>query len=59
MIDESPIKNEALRAKANFDIKTLSVYRDRLIKKGIIVSPKYAYLEYSLPRFRNFLLTKI
>ncbi len=59
MIDESPIKNETLRSKTNFDIKTLSVYRDRLIKKGILISPKYAYLEYSLPRFRNFLLTKI
>lgn len=59
MVDESPIKNETLRTKTGFDIKTLSVYRDRLIKKGIIVSPKYAYLEYTLPRFKNFLITKI
>lgn len=59
MLNDSPIKNEALREKTGYDIKTLSVYRDRLIKKGVLYSPKYAYLDYALPRFCYFLLTKI
>ncbi len=59
MIENSPIKNEDLREKTGFDIKTLSVYRDRLIKKGILCSPKYAYLDFALPRFAYFLKTKI
>ena len=39
-------------------IKTLSVYRDRLLKKGIIKAPIYGYLELSLPRFSDYLKTK-
>jgi len=52
--------NEAIRIKdlcdkSNFDIKYISVYRDRLIKKGVIFSPSYGNLEFTLPRFWNYL----
>ncbi|MBR0419937.1 MAG: ATP-binding protein [Erysipelotrichaceae bacterium] len=55
--------NEAVRIKelcdrSNYDIKYISVYRDRLIKKGIIYSPSYGTLEFTLPRFWNFLIYK-
>ncbi|MGI6177189.1 MAG: AAA family ATPase [Eubacterium sp.] len=33
-----------------------SVYRDRLIKKGIVVSPARGSLKFALPRFKEFIL---
>ena len=33
-----------------------SVYRDRLIKKGVVSALSYGYLEFTLPRFREFVL---
>lgn len=39
-----------------YSTKYLGVYRDRLLKKGIVYSPSYGHLELSLPRFGNFLL---
>ncbi len=50
-----PIKISSLCENINMDIKTLSVYRDRLIKKGLITAPKYGYIEFSLPRFSEYL----
>lgn len=35
-----------------------SVYKDRLIKKGIITSPSYGTIKFSLPRFKEFLVYK-
>lgn len=35
-----------------------SVYRERLLRKGLVVSPEYGYLEFALPRFREFLRSK-
>lgn len=35
-----------------------SVYKDRLIKKGIITSPSYGMIRFSLPRFKEFLIFK-
>lgn len=42
-----------------FDKKTFSVYRDRLIKRGLISSSGYGKLQLLLPRFHQFLLTCI
>ena len=56
--DDSAIKVETLSKASGIDPKTLSVYRDRLIKKGILKSPKYGYLELTLPRFERFLSLK-
>ncbi len=56
--DEAKIRIEELRQKSSFDSKSLSVYRDRLIKKGVVYAPQYGYLQLSLPRFAAYLLTK-
>ena len=58
MHDNNPIKVEKLVSSSGLDSKTISVYRDKLIKKGIISSPKYGYVQLVLPRFSNFLKTK-
>lgn len=34
-----------------------SVYRNRLLKKGILISPAYGCLDFALPRFREFVMT--
>jgi hypothetical protein len=36
----------------------MSVYRDRLLKKGIVLCPKYGYLRFTFPRFNEFLRIK-
>lgn len=41
--------------KANLDSKSFSLYRDRLIKKGVLTSKTYGYLCFTLPRFCEFL----
>ena len=35
---------------------SFSTYRKRLTKKGIIQSPDYGWLSFTLPRFREFIL---
>jgi len=35
----------------------INLYRDRLIKKGIVYSPSYGWLRLSLPRFSEFIET--
>jgi hypothetical protein len=47
-------KVEVIRDKAGKDSANFSVYRKRLLKKGIIISPEYGYLDFALPRFREF-----
>ena len=44
--------------RSGHDIKYISVYRDRLIKKGIIYYPSYGYLQYTLPRLWKYLSYK-
>lgn len=51
-------KVEAIRKAAGVTSSTFSVYRDRLIKKGLVMSPEYGYLEYTLPRFGEFVRRK-
>ena len=49
-------KNEAIRALADMNSSTFSVYRDRLIKKGLIVSDRYGFVALTLPRFKEYAL---
>lgn len=56
--DDGQMKVEELLIATKFDKGYFSVYRDRLVKKGIVYSPKYGYLELVLPRFAYFLLGK-
>lgn len=46
---------ESIRKKVEVESKELGVYRSRLIKKGIIRSPMYGYVEFVLPRFKEFI----
>lgn len=49
-------KNKEIRELCNLSSSELSVYRDRLIKKGIVFSPKYGSLDFTLPRFQGYAL---
>lgn len=46
---------EELLKETGMGKKELSVYRDRLIKRGILFSPEYGVLSIRLPRFVQFL----
>ena len=50
------VKVEDLYKKLKVDQKYFSVYRDRLIKKGLFVAKHYGLIEFALPRFVEFLL---
>lgn len=56
--DDKEMKLSELSLKSGIDEKTLSVYRDRLIKKGIIRQSNYGYTELVLPRFAAYLSSK-
>jgi len=44
-----------LLSKTGYPNKQFSVYRDRLIKRGVVISTSFGQLTLSLPRFLNFL----
>lgn len=50
------IKVETIREALNASSNTFTVYRSRLIRKGILYAPDHGYLDFALPRFREFLL---
>lgn len=52
---ENNVTIEYLISSTGFDKKTISVYRDRLIKRGIIYCPSRGYLSLKLPRFFEFI----
>jgi len=56
--EKEQIKMDELSLHSNKSIKYLSVYRDELIKEGVIFSPSYGYIELALPRFEIFLMSK-
>ena len=56
MAKTADTKVEAIRNTMNKASNSFSVYRNRLIKKGIITSPEYGHLDFSLPRFKEFVL---
>ncbi len=45
----------SIRKCVDMSSNQFSVYRDRLLKKGIIFSPDYGRLDFSLPRFERFI----
>ena len=55
--DINSVNNLLLKSKMKKNV--FSVYRDRLIKRGIIESPEYGKLLLKLPRFYEFLERKI
>lgn len=55
---DGAVKISDITAKMNKNSKYINTYRDKLLKEGIIFSPSYGYIEFSLPRFGTFLKTK-
>lgn len=53
--EDAPIKTSELCSKADITSESFSKYRDRLLKKGIIISPKHGYIETALPRFSKII----
>ena len=56
MCEENPAKVENIRKRLNISSNAFTVYRSRLLKKGIVYSPNYGQLAFSLPRFREFVM---
>jgi hypothetical protein len=48
-----------IRKVVGMNSSEFSVYRDRLIKKGIISAPCYGQVDFVLPRFREFVMRKV
>lgn len=49
--ENGPIKTGEMCKAAGLTSESFSRYRDRLIKKGLICSPKHGYVEEALPHF--------
>ena len=47
-------KVEDIRKHLNMTSNSFTTYRSRLLKKGIVHSPEYGRLAFSLPRFKEF-----
>lgn len=54
MATTSNTKVEKIREIVNMNSSLFSVYKNRLIKKGLIRQIKYAHIDFILPRFREF-----
>jgi len=55
---DKPIKIKDIVLKTKKNNSYISVYRDSLIKKGVLYSPSYGELQFTLPRFKNYIDTK-
>ena len=49
-------KVEDIRNAISMNSNNFTVYRARLLKKGILYVPEYGKLAFSLPRFEEFVL---
>ena len=50
----SETKVENIREQLNMPSGNFSIYRKRLLKKGIVQATQYGHLEFVLPRFKEF-----
>lgn len=48
-------KTSEIRALSNMSSEEFAVYRNRLLKKGIVISERYGYLQFTLPRFAEYI----
>lgn len=49
-------KVEDIRREINMTSSNFSIYRKRLLKKGIVQASQYGHLVFVLPRFKEFVL---
>ena len=54
MSGEQSSRVENIREKLNMTSNNFTVYRNRLLKKGLVSALGYGQLEFALPRFREF-----
>ena len=54
--DSVPVSH--LLSELNMKKEYFSKYRERLLKKGVVVSPGKGLLSFSLPRFNEFISTR-
>lgn len=59
MVNTPTDKVEDIRNHCKFESNKFSVYRDRLIKKGILESNTYGRLSFTLPRFKEYIVKKM
>jgi hypothetical protein len=57
-IKNSDQSTENIMALSGMKKNEFSVYRDRLIKKGLVVGKTRGQLTFALPRFENFIETR-
>lgn len=55
MSKDKDVDNASIIKNTNFSDKEFGVYRDRLIKRGLIYSSGRGLLSFSLPRFKEYL----
>ena len=51
LVDHEEIRVQELREALQMTSSRFSIYRDRLLKRGILQTPKYGYVSLALPRF--------
>ena len=56
MAKSASTKVASIREMAKLDSNIFNVYRKRLLKKGVVRTPNYGHLAFTLPRFREFVL---
>lgn len=54
--DKDEMSTGELLNKVPFDNKSFSVYRERLIKRGLLISAGHGKISFALPRFLEFIL---
>lgn len=54
-INDEEMKVNDIIKKCNLTSDKFTVYRTRLIRKGLLISPQYGFLKLALPRFNEFL----
>lgn len=59
LFDSKETKTSDILLKTGLNNSNYSVFRDRLIQKGIVDSPRNGYLSLSLPRFKEFIQNNI
>ena len=57
--NEDIVKVQMIRELAGMESNEFAVYRDRLLKKGIVKTEEYGTLKFALPRFADFVRRNI
>lgn len=53
--DDGPTRVGDIATRIGRDASYVSVYRERLLKAGVIKAPRYGYVDFALPHLRDYL----